>query len=202
MLNKEYLIKRQAEAKIPTKYGQFNMISYSVNKSDKMPHIALVAENTNMDSAVNVRIHSECITGDLFGSFRCECGEQLQASMEYVSKHGGVIVYLRQEGRGIGISSKLDAYQLQDQGLNTAEANKALGYDYDGRSYHDAVIILKDLGIDNLCLLTNNPEKVMGLEKGNLNVSCRVPLEITPKSENREYLKTKKEFFGHMLDVV
>lgn len=166
-----------------------------------MPHIALINPDTDFSAAVNLRIHSECMTGDLFGSYRCECGEQLHWSMDYIRKHGGVIIYLRQEGRGIGLINKLHAYTKQDEGLDTAEANKVLGFDYDERTYEDAVTILDDLGIQQVHLLTNNPEKINSLENSSLTVLDRIPIEISPRKENKAYLRTKKEFFGHKLSL-
>lgn len=166
-----------------------------------MPHIALINPDTDFSAPVNLRVHSECMTGDLFGSYRCECGEQLHWSMDYISEHGGVIIYLRQEGRGIGLINKLHAYTKQDEGLNTAEANKALGFGYDERTYEDAITILDDLGIKEIRLLTNNPKKIKSLDIPGLTVLDRIPIEIPPREENKNYLKTKKEFFGHKLQL-
>jgi GTP cyclohydrolase II len=193
-------IQKQAQAVIPTEFGPFQTIAYALNGEDPMPHMVLINPETDISGTVNVRIHSECMTGDVFGSRRCECGEQLHWSMDYIGKNGGIIIYLRQEGRGIGIINKLHAYVKQDQGFDTAEANKELGFEYDERTYEDAVTILEDLGVTEINLLTNNPEKIKGLDNCVLNVVSRIPVEIPPKSENRSYLQTKKDFFGHQLD--
>jgi len=198
-LKKTTKIKKQAQVPIPTDHGAFQTIAYALNGEDPMPHIVLMNPNTDLSDAVNVRIHSECMTGDVFGSNRCECGEQLHWSMDYIGKNGGVLIYLRQEGRGIGIINKLHAYVKQDEGFDTAEANRELGFDYDQRTYEDAVTILEDLGITKVNLLTNNPEKIKGLDNCVLKVVDRVPVEIPPKSENLGYLQTKKDFFGHKL---
>ncbi len=194
-------IERQAEASIPTNKGTFQMIAYARDKHDQMPHIVLLNPNSDFNNPINIRIHSECITGDLFGSKRCECGEQLDWSMNYINKYGGAIIYLRQEGRGIGIINKLHAYVKQDEGHNTAEANRILGFGYDDRTYDDAIKILEDLGITIINLLTNNPEKINALDKSGIKVLERVPVEIVPQKENLAYLKTKKDFFGHKLNI-
>jgi len=202
MTNKKVEIKRQSEAPIPTKYGTFNMIAYSTDPNEKMPHIALVNPETDFSKTVNIRVHSECMTGDLFGSYRCECGEQLDTAMEYVYKNGGVIIYLRQEGRGIGIINKLHAYTKQDEGYDTAEANKILGFGYDDRTYEDAICILKDLGISKVNLITNNPDKIKGLDiDSSIEVESRIAIQIKAREENESYLKTKKEFFGHEISL-
>lgn len=195
-------IKLQGEADIPTQWGTFSMRAYSDREDDLMPHLVLIKEPYQSDEAVNVRIHSECITGDLFGSKRCECGEQLSKSMEYLSKNGGLLIYLRQEGRGIGIINKLHAYEKQDEGYDTAEANSVLGLEVDGREYFDAVTILKDLGITKVNLLTNNPTKLEALEENGIKVARRISVEIAPKAENKDYLHTKKTVFGHYLNDV
>ena len=192
-------ISFQGEANIPTIHTTFRMRAYSAKKEEPMPHLALVNPDTNLNDVVNVRIHSECMTGDVFGSCRCECGEQLQKSMEYIAKNGGVLVYLRQEGRGIGLINKLHAYVKQDEGFDTAEANKVLGFDFDSRNYDIAIYILKDLNIQKVNLLTNNPLKVKAFDKSDIEVVKRIPLLIEPKKENIDYLKTKKDFFGHFL---
>lgn len=202
MEKKENQITLQGEAVIPTDFGDFRMIAYSKSSEDRMPHLVLCNPETKMDTAVNVRIHSECITGEVFGSNRCECGEQLQTAMSYISQHGGIIIYLRQEGRGIGIINKLHAYEKQDLGYDTVDANKVLGFVIDGRKYDAAVKILNDLKIKSINLITNNPDKIEAIEESNIAVLNRIPLEIQPKSENRQYLKTKKDRFGHHLDLV
>ncbi len=193
------IIKRQAEAIIPTPYGDFKTIAYASSKDEKMPHMVLIHLNTDFSKTANIRVHSECMTGDVFHSQRCECGEQLEWSMEYISKHTGVIIYLRQEGRGIGLINKLHAYVKQDEGFDTAQANKELGFGYDERTYQDAVTILQDLGINKINLLTNNPDKIQALDNCTISVVSRIPVIIEPGEKNKDYLKTKKEFFGHKL---
>ncbi|MEE9437600.1 MAG: GTP cyclohydrolase II [Saprospiraceae bacterium] len=191
---------KQAQAPIPTKYGIFQAIAYAKAKDDRMPHMVLFNPNTDLSKTVNIRVHSECITGDLFGSYRCECGEQLDWAMDYIAKNGGAIIYLRQEGRGIGIINKLHAYTKQDEGYDTAEANKLLGFGYDDRTYEDAATILQDLKIKKVNLLTNNPDKVNALNNCIVSIEKRIPVEIIPRKENFNYLKTKKDFFGHKLN--
>ncbi len=166
-----------------------------------MPHNDLINPNTDFNKPVNVRVHSECMTGDLFGSYRCECGEQLDWALNYIGKNGGIIIYLRQEGRGIGIINKLHAYEKQDEGYNTAEANKILGFGYDDRTYEDAITILSDLNISKINLLTNNPDKIKNLDNCVIKVIDRISIEIPARAENKGYLKTKKEFFGHKLNL-
>lgn len=194
-------VKRQAEAIIPTDWGKFKMIAYANRPDEWMPHLALIHENTNFDNGVLTRIHSECLTGDLFGSKRCDCGEQLLQSLEMISQKGGVLLYLRQEGRGIGIINKLKAYNLQDNGLNTIDANIHLGLEVDARQYDIAIQMLHDLGVNQLCLLTNNPEKITALENSDIKVVSRVPLVIEPKDENIEYLRTKQQNMGHLFNL-
>jgi len=194
-------LTKQASAPIPTRYGTFETMAYSVDPKEKMPHLVLFNAETDFSKPVNVRIHSECMTGDTFGSYRCECGEQLDSAMEYVAENGGMILYLRQEGRGIGIINKLHAYQKQDEGYDTAEANKVLGFGYDDRTYEDAIHIMQDLGVATVNLLTNNPTKIKALEDGGITVANRITMAIEPKAENRGYLQTKKDKFGHYLDV-
>lgn len=193
-------IKNQAEVTIPTRYGTFRTIAFASDSNEKMPHMALVHPDIDFSKIVNVRIHSECMTGDVFHSYRCECGEQLDWSMQYIQKHTGVIIYLRQEGRGIGIINKLHAYVKQDEGYDTAEANKELGFGYDDRTYEDAITIISDLGIGKVNLLTNNPEKIKAMDNCTIKVMNRIPVEIEPHFENFDYLRTKKYFFGHKLN--
>lgn len=195
-------MKRQAEANLPTEWGEFEIIAYSDNENDWMPHLAMISKNADLKKTVNIRIHSECITGDLFHSKRCDCGKQLDAAMKYIHENGGVLLYLRQEGRNIGIINKLKAYNLQDKGLNTAEANIELGFPADARDFKIAVEILEDLGIQSVNLLTNNPEKVLFIKDSSIKLVHRIPLEINPEKENLEYLKTKKDFFGHFLNNI
>ncbi|MBL7798921.1 MAG: GTP cyclohydrolase II [Saprospiraceae bacterium] len=194
-------MKRQAEARIPTRVGNFTMIAYAANANERMPHLALLADGFDPSRPVPVRIHSECMTGDVFGSRRCDCGEQLDASLRIAAERGGLVIYLRQEGRGIGLINKLKAYNLQDLGLNTAEANTHLGFDVDARQYECAVFILQDLGIDAVELITNNPDKVDALRHSPVRVAARIPLVIKPHDDNRDYLVTKQELMGHLLGL-
>ena len=204
MQQKRILLKiiNQAQVTIPTKYGDFKTIAYASDPKDRMPHIVLIQPDTDLSDIVNVRIHSECMTGDVFHSHRCECGEQLDWSMKYMQKQTGIIIYLRQEGRGIGIINKLHAYVKQDEGYDTAQANKVLGFGYDDRTYEDAITILEDLGITKILILTNNPDKIEALENTKVRVLGRVPVEIESRLENQKYLETKKNFFGHKLGKV
>jgi GTP cyclohydrolase II len=196
------LLKRQADAILPTDWGAFQIIAYSRKKNDPLPHLAMVADGFNPENAPTiVRIHSECMTGDVFHSHRCDCGEQLDFAMQQAAKSGGIVVYLRQEGRGIGLINKLKAYRLQDKGLNTLEANLHLGFAGDARTYEDAATILKDLGVQSVALLTNNPLKINALKDLGINVVERLPILMAPKSENAGYLKTKQLEMGHLLDV-
>ncbi len=166
-----------------------------------MPHIALVADGFNPTQPVAVRIHSECMTGDVFGSRRCDCGEQLDASLHIAAERGGVVIYLRQEGRGIGLINKLKAYNLQDSGLNTADANTHLGFDVDARQYDCAIYILQDLGIQQVELITNNPVKVEALRRSPVEVVGRIPIIIPPQPDSRLYLQTKQDLMGHLLGL-
>ena len=191
---------RQVESIIPTPYGHFRMMAFARSEGEPMPHLALVHEEFRPEDEAYVRIHSECMTGDLFGSFRCDCGEQLHAALALLQEHKGVLIYLRQEGRGIGIINKLKAYNLQDAGLNTADANTHLGFEADARIYEDALAILEDLGIHRLHILTNNPDKVKALEEGGVEVLSRIPVIIPPRPENIGYFETKKSVFGHSLE--
>jgi len=194
-------MQRQAEAPIPTRYGQFTMLAFSEKNSERMPHIAMVAQGFDPTQPVPVRIHSECMTGEVFGSRRCDCGEQLESSLQLVAQKGGVVIYLRQEGRGIGLINKLKAYQLQDQGLNTAEANTHLGFEVDARQYDCAIFILQDLGIQQVELITNNPLKVEALRHSPVEVVGRIPLVIPPQSDSKSYLQTKQDLMGHLLGL-
>jgi GTP cyclohydrolase II len=194
-------IKREAEALIPTEWGEFEMIAYSSKVSEYSPDLALVHPDVDVTRPVSVRIHSECITGDLFHSRRCDCGDQLHSAMDYLSKNKGVLIYLRQEGRGIGIVNKLHAYNKQDEGMDTIEANIALGLEIDYRSYAKAIAILEDLDISSIKILTNNPEKIEAFDDSDIEVVDRVSLEVKANSMNVNYLKTKKDSLGHMLDM-
>ncbi|MCK4534875.1 MAG: GTP cyclohydrolase II, partial [Syntrophobacterales bacterium] len=198
----ERLIKRVAEATLPTKYGgEFRIIVYE-NDVDEMKHIALVKGDIQSEDEVLVRVHSECVTGDLFGSLRCDCGDQLHKAMEMVDKEGkGVIVYMHQEGRGIGLANKIMAYNLQDHGRDTVEANIELGFKEDLRDYGIGAQILVDLGVRKMRLMTNNLKKIIGVEGYGVKVVERVPIEIKPNKNNVRYLKTKKNKMGHLLEI-
>jgi len=201
-LSKESLVRRIATAKLPTKYGgMFTAIAYE-NDIDPNHHIALVKGEIEPDDKVLVRVHSQCLTGDVFGSRRCDCEEQLHTAMAMVEKEGkGVIVYMRQEGRGIGLVNKLRAYCLQDIGKDTVEANEELGFKADMRDYGIGAQILVDLGLHKIRLMTNNPRKIVGLEGYGIEVIERVPIETKPHQENIEYLKTKAKKMGHLLSI-
>jgi len=198
----ERLIRRVAEATLPTKYGgEFKIIVYE-NDVDDMKHIALVKGDIQPDDEVLVRVHSECVTGDLFGSLRCDCGDQLHRAMEMVDQEGkGAIVYMHQEGRGIGLANKIRAYCLQEQGRDTVEANIELGFKEDLRDYGIGAQILVDLGIRKMRLMTNNPKKIVGMEGYGVTVVERVPIQIKPNETNVRYLKTKKDKMGHLLEI-
>ncbi|PKB70161.1 MAG: bifunctional 3,4-dihydroxy-2-butanone 4-phosphate synthase/GTP cyclohydrolase II [SAR202 cluster bacterium Io17-Chloro-G5] len=195
----ERLIDRVAEARLPTRYGPFQAIAYK-SHMDTGEHIALTIGEWTEDEPVLVRIHSECLTGDVFGSMRCDCGEQIDLALQQISQDGnGIFLYMRQEGRGIGLHNKIKAYSLQDQGLDTVEANETLGFEPDLRHYGVGAQILRDLGVRKLNLLTNNPKKVAGLSGFDLEIVDRIPLEAEVTDENRSYMKTKKARMGHIL---
>ena len=195
-------LKREAEATMPTEFGRFNMIAYQSETSAYTPDIAIVHPEVDVTQPVAVRIHSECITGDLFHSQRCDCGQQLHTALHYIQKEKGVGIYLRQEGRGIGIINKLKAYNKQDEGLDTVEANVALGLEVDYRQYEKAIEILKDLNVKRINLLTNNPDKIEAFEKTDIELIERIALEIKATENNKRYLQTKKETLGHFLKDV
>ena len=199
-LEHESLVKKEAEAKLPTKYGDFRMYGF-VNKLNGEHHVALVKGDISDGKSVLARLHSECLTGDALGSKRCDCGEQYEAAMRKISEEGrGILLYMRQEGRGIGLINKLKAYALQDQGYDTVEANIMLGFPADMRDYGIAAQIFNDLGVEKLKLMTNNPRKLNGLSGYGIEVVDRVPIQMNHNEKNEFYLKTKQEKLQHMLN--
>lgn len=198
-MQKNKLIK-QAQASIPTDWGEFMMKAYSQTSENMMPHIVLSSLDLDTSKPIYLRIHSECITGDLFHSNRCDCGEQLDRSMKLIQEKGGMVIYLRQEGRGIGIINKLKAYNKQDEGFDTIEANLALGFGVDQREFQEAIDILKMEGVTAVKLLTNNPKKIESFKDSGVEITERIPLETTIKKENRAYLQTKKNGLGHLFE--
>ena len=197
----EGFVERVAEARIPTEQGEFKAVSYR-SKVDADEHVALVMGNIDRDEPTLVRVHSECLTGDIFGSQRCDCGEQRDLALRAIGREGkGVFLYMRQEGRGIGIHNKLRAYDLQDNGLDTVEANEHLGFAADLRHYGVGAQILADLGVGKMRFLTNNPKKIVGLHSFGLDLVEQVPLVASPNKENSRYLETKRTRMGHMIDV-
>ena len=196
----EKLVKKVEEVNLPTKYGNFKLHLYE-DIFDNNSHIALSLGNFNDEKSTLIRVHSECLTGDVFHSQRCDCGDQLETAMQMIAKNkSGVIVYLKQEGRGIGLMHKIKAYRLQEGGLDTVEANEELGFSADLRDYGVGAQILKDLGVTNITIMTNNPKKLVGLEGHGLNIVSRIPIKIKPNQNNKEYLETKKSKLGHILD--
>jgi 3,4-dihydroxy 2-butanone 4-phosphate synthase/GTP cyclohydrolase II len=197
----EKLVQKVARAKLPTKYGDFTAIAYK-SDIDNDEHLALVMGDVNTKKPVLVRVHSECLTGDIFGSLRCDCGEQVIQSIKRIAEEGsGVLLYMRQEGRGIGFHNKICAYELQDKGLDTVEANLSLGFEPDLRDYGIGAQILADMGLHKIRLITNNPKKVIGLEGYGIEVTETVPVIIPPNPHNRHYLETKQKKMGHMLKI-
>jgi 3,4-dihydroxy 2-butanone 4-phosphate synthase/GTP cyclohydrolase II len=195
----ERYIERISEAVLPTKIGKFNIIVYIDHLTEK-EHVAMVMGDVGNGEPVMVRVHSECLTGDVFGSLRCDCGDQLTRAMEMIANEGrGVVLYLRQEGRGIGLRHKISAYGLQDQGMDTVEANVRLGFLPDLRDYGMGAQMLSDLGIKKMTLLTNNPKKIVGLQGYGLEIIDRIPIEIPPNPNNEKYLKTKRDKMGHLI---
>ncbi|MCQ2203203.1 MAG: bifunctional 3,4-dihydroxy-2-butanone-4-phosphate synthase/GTP cyclohydrolase II [Bacteroidales bacterium] len=198
-LREESIIERGVEVHLPTEYGDFRLIPFR-QKSNGKEHIALIKGTWKSDEPVLVRVHSSCMTGDIFGSKRCECGEQLHRAMQAIEKEGrGVVVYLNQEGRGIGLMAKIEAYKLQEEGLDTVDANIHLGYDADERDYGVGASILNELGVHKMRLMTNNPVKRVGLEGFGLEIVENVPIEVTPNLYNKRYMETKRDRMGHTL---
>lgn len=195
----ENLIQRAAEANLPTSHGEFRMIGFE-NATNGEHHVALVKGNISPNDEVLVRVHSECLTGDAFGSMKCDCGEQLQAALDKIEEEGkGILLYMRQEGRGIGLINKIKAYALQDQGMDTVDANLALGFDEDLRDYGIGAQILSDLGVRKVRLMTNNPLKLKGLTGHGIEIVSREPIQLNHNERNEHYMKTKKDRMGHML---
>jgi len=196
-IKKETLIRREIQVDMPTEWGHFNLIAYEQKNSQEI-HMALVKGTWEKDEPILVRVHSSCVTGDIFGSCRCDCGSQLHAAMRMVDEEGkGIVLYMKQEGRGIGLINKLKAYKLQEQGLDTVEANLQLGFDMDERDYGIGAQILRDLGITKIRLITNNPKKRVGLMGYGLEIVDNVPIEIVPNPHNQRYLQTKRDKLGH-----
>lgn len=194
------MLKLQAESNVPTQFGEFRMMAFSEDDKNWMPHMALIAKDTNLEKPTNVRIHSECITGEVFHSKKCECGEQLDSAMKYMQENGGIILYLRQEGRNIGIINKLKAYALQENGLDTVQANLQLGLPADNRDFSAAIDMLEQIGVKSVNLMTNNPEKIKFIKDSNIAYNSRIPLQIKSNDASASYLKTKRDYFGHLLD--
>ncbi len=192
------LVKKTVEANFPTKYGNFKVIAYE--DCYKGQHLALVKGNIKNKKKILVRVHSQCLTGDTLGSLRCDCGTQLDKALKLIGKNNGVLLYMQQEGRGIGLMNKIAAYHYQDHGMDTVEANLKLGFKADTRDYTIGAQILADLGLSTIRLLTNNPRKIIGLEKYGLEIVERIPIITKPNKINKKYLMTKKERLGHYLE--
>lgn len=193
-------MQKQVHSSIPTSGGLWYIDAYADSDHEIMPHLAIYPPGLDPEVPVIVRVHSECFTGDVLGSQRCDCGSQLHKSLEIITREKGVLIYLRQEGRGIGLINKLKAYNLQDEGFNTIDANHQLGFETDEREYHIATLILRDLGISRIRLLTNNPEKVNSLVREGIEIVDRVPLLVAPNEDNEEYLRVKRDLMGHFLE--
>lgn len=200
-MENELVVSKEVEANLPTKFGEFKVIGFKENNTDNC-HLALVKGDFNTDEPVLVRIHSECLTGDSLGSRKCDCGEQYEAAMKMIAENGsGILLYMRQEGRGIGLLNKLKAYKLQDKGLDTVDANLALGFKEDMRDYKACANMLKMLGVSKVDLITNNPDKIEALKKNNIDVINRVSIEIMPNKYDKFYLETKKNKMNHLLKL-
>jgi 3,4-dihydroxy 2-butanone 4-phosphate synthase/GTP cyclohydrolase II len=200
-MRNESFVHKEAETTLPTPFGEFRAIAFT-NELDKSEHLALVKGEIDPQKEILVRVHSECLTGDVMGSYRCDCGDQLKRALKMIDQEGlGVLIYLRQEGRGIGFANKLKAYELQDKGLDTVEANKRLGFKPDLRDYGVGAQILVALGVKRMKIMTNNPKKIVGLEGYGLTVTARVPIEVPPRPENTDYLLTKCEKLGHIMRI-
>ena len=198
-MRNESFVHKEAETILPTSFGEFRAVAFT-NELDNSEHLALLKGEIEPERDILVRVHSECLTGDVFSSFRCDCGDQLRTALQVIDKEGlGVVIYLRQEGRGIGFANKLKAYALQDSGFDTVEANRELGFEPDLRDYGVGAQILVALGVRNMRIMTNNPKKIIGLEGYGLTVTGRVPIEIQPRAENERYLLTKCEKLGHLM---
>lgn len=194
----EPMIDRYAEAQLPTRFGPFRVVVYRERDSDK-EHLAVIAGDVDGAEDLLVRVHSECLTGEVLHSLKCDCRDQLDLALERIQKAAkGAVLYLRQEGRGIGLGNKIRAYAKQDEGLDTVDANRALGFEDDQRGYNIAADMLRDLGVQSVTLMTNNPRKVQGLENDGINVTRREPHEVEAHEHNREYLKTKQDRLGHL----
>ncbi len=201
-IKRERLVKRVANVKLPTTFGEFRLYAYE-DLVDEETHLALLMGEPEGKDNILVRVHSECVTGDIFHSLRCDCGDQLNRALEMIAwEKEGVLVYMRQEGRGIGLINKLKTYELQEKGLDTVEANKAIGFPPDIRDYGIGAQILLDLGLKNIRLITNNPAKIVGLEGYGIRIVERIPIEVEPNNINFEYLRTKKEKLGHLLEKI
>ncbi|MBL7830175.1 MAG: GTP cyclohydrolase II [Saprospiraceae bacterium] len=192
-------VKRQVETKIPTTWGSYKIIAFAESPDELNPAVVLIHEEMDIDSPVMVRIHSECLTGDVFHSKKCDCGPQLEKSMQMIEENHGILIYLRQEGRNIGLINKLKAYKLQEEGMDTFEANVALGFKYDQRKYDVAVEILEDLGVTQVRLITNNPEKIDAIDNSSIKLVERIKIEIPKNSFNSKYLQAKKDMMGHLI---
>ena len=192
------LIKKTAEANLPTKFGDFKVIAYEDGEGGQ--HLALIKGDINSKKDVHVRVHSQCTTGDTLGSLRCDCGAQLDYALKVIAKNGGVLLYMQQEGRGIGLANKIKAYSYQDHGMDTVQANLKLGFKPDARDYTTGAQILADLGLTKIKLLTNNPKKISGLGKYGLEIVERIPIVTKPNKINKKYLKAKQEKLGHYLE--